>query len=61
MPQWLTAKAGLIRAGIQLQSLSNFFEGMMHDVKKAYGEPRFNWPEFPDDNWKIPSEYGFKE
>lgn len=57
----LTAKAGLIHAGIQLQSLASFFDGMTHDVKKAYGEPRFNWPSFPDDNWKIPPEYGFKE
>jgi len=57
----LTAKAGLIRAGIHLQSLTTFFDGMTHDVKKAYGDPRFDWPTFPDDNWKISPEYGFKE
>ncbi|CAM2339959.1 MULTISPECIES: hypothetical protein [Burkholderia] len=57
----LTAKAGLIHAGIALQDLSNFFDGLMHDVKKAYGDPRFGWPKFPSDDWKIPPEYGFKE
>ncbi|MBN3847837.1 hypothetical protein G3N58_13505 [Paraburkholderia sp. Ac-20342] len=56
----LTARAGLVRAGIQLQSLASFFDGMTHDVKKAYGEPHFNWPVFPDGNWKIPPEYDFK-
>ncbi|MET3213894.1 UNVERIFIED_ORG: hypothetical protein ABIC48_001637 [Burkholderia territorii] len=30
----LTAKAGLIHAGIALQGLSGFFDGLMHDVKK---------------------------
>lgn len=30
----LTAKAGLIRAGIELQTLANFFDGMAHDIKK---------------------------
>ena len=48
-------------AGIALQDLSNFFDGLMHDVKKAYGDPRFGWPNFPSDDWKIPPEYGFKE
>lgn len=57
----LTAKAGLIHAGIALQGLSGFFDGLMHDVKKAYADPRFGWPEFPSDDWKIPPEYGFKE
>jgi len=57
----LTARAGLVRAGIQLQDLAGFFDGMTHDIKKAYGDPRFGWPEFPNDEWKIPPEYGFKE
>lgn len=57
----LTAKAGLIHAGIALQDLSSFFDGLMHDVKKAYGDPRFGWPKFPGDDWRIPPEYGFKE
>ncbi|WP_175923510.1 hypothetical protein [Burkholderia latens] len=57
----LTAKAGLIHAGIALQGLSGFFDGLMHDVKKAYSDPRFGWPKFPSDDWKIPPEYGFKE
>ena len=57
----LTAKAGLIHAGIQLQTLASFFDGMTHDIKKAYGDPRFGWPEFPSDDWKVPPEYGFKE
>jgi hypothetical protein len=56
----LTAKAALIHAGVQLQTLSGFFDGVTHDVKKAYSDPRFNWPEFPD-GWKIPPNYRFKE
>lgn len=57
----LTAKAALIDAGATLHSLTSFFDGMMHDVKKACSEPRFDWPSFPDGNWKIPPEYAFKE
>lgn len=57
----LAAKAGLIHAGIQLQNLASFFDGMTHDVKKAYGDPRFDWPQFPEDQWRVPPEYGFKE
>jgi hypothetical protein len=57
----LTAKVGLIRAGIELQTLTNFFDGMMRDIKHAYAHPRFGWPKFPSDDWKIPPEYGFKE
>ena len=57
----LTAKAGLIRAGIELQTLANFFDGMAHDIKKAYGYSRFDWPKFPNDDWKIPPEYDFRE
>ncbi|WP_233833525.1 hypothetical protein [Paraburkholderia sp. ZP32-5] len=57
----LTAKAGLIRAGIRLQTLENFFASLTHDVKKAYSETNFNWPDFPSDSWKIPGEYNFKD
>jgi hypothetical protein len=57
----LTARAGLIRAGIRLQTLENFFANLTHDIKRAYSEPNFNWPEFPGDSWKIPDEYNFKE
>ena len=37
----LTAKSGLTHAGIALQGLSGFFDGLIHDVKKAYADPRF--------------------
>jgi hypothetical protein len=56
----LTAKAALIDAGITLQGVTGFFDGLTHDVKKAYSDPRFDWPVFPDGNWKIPPEYGVK-
>ncbi|MGF6573837.1 hypothetical protein ABH945_005958 [Paraburkholderia sp. GAS333] len=57
----LTAKAALVDAGITLQGMAAFFDGLTHDIKKAYRDPRFGWPDFPDENWTIPSEYGFRE
>ncbi|WP_321852528.1 hypothetical protein [Burkholderia diffusa] len=57
----LTAKSGLIHAGIALQDPSNFFDGLMYDVKMAYRGPCFGWPKFPSDDWKITPEYEFTE
>jgi len=57
----LTAKAGLIRMGVQLHNLEGLFNSLRRDVEKAYLDVRFDWPQFPDENWKIPQEYNFKE
>ncbi|WP_199027146.1 hypothetical protein [Ralstonia sp. ASV6] len=56
----LIAKAGLIRIGISLQNMEGFFSVLTHDIKKTYLDPRFTFPEFPSENWKIPPEYNFK-
>lgn len=55
----LAAQAGLINARISAHQLMNFFDSLREDLKKAYLDSRFKWPEFPE-GYKVPEHYGYK-
>jgi hypothetical protein len=56
----ITAQVGLLRAGVSSHNLMSFFDALRHDLNRAIIDPRFHWPEIPED-YKIPSKYGFNE
>jgi hypothetical protein len=56
----LAARIGLLRASVYSHDLTSFFDALRHDLGKASADPRFHWPEIPED-YKIPSKYGFDE
>ena len=56
----LTAECALLDAGIWAHNLTNFFENIKDDLKKALIEKQqFNWPEIPE-GYQIPKHYNYK-